>query len=186
MANPNVANVAVGKPKATGGVYAGSTSATLPGNATAALDSSLSGLGYAGEDGLVQTKSGTVTTIRAWGGDPVKVINTTDDLTYAFTLLELTQLSLSTVFGEDNVSWTDAFGGQKVTLNGNQVDPQAFVFDMLDGDTSIRIVVPNGQLDGQVTINFVDAQASGIPLNLIALPDSSGNKAYMYLTKFYS
>jgi hypothetical protein len=149
MGTPNTANVAVGKPRATGGVYAGATSATLPTNSTASVHSSLTAMGYVGDAGLVQTKGGTVTTIRAWGGDPVKVIRTTDDLTYAWTFLELTTEVLLEVFGQSAVEWTDNFGGQ-------------------------------------VTVTFVDGQATGFPVNLIALPDSSANKAYWYLTKFAS
>lgn len=186
MGTPNSANVAVGKPKATGGVYAGATNATLPTNATASLNAGLAALGYVGEDGLTQTKGGTVTQVRAWGGDTVKVIKTTDDLSYNWTFLEVTREVLTEVFGQDNVEWTDNFGGQKVTINGNLVPRRAYVFEMLDGDTAIRIVVPNGQLDGQVTVSFVDGAPVGFPVNLIALPDSSGNKAYWYVTHFAS
>jgi hypothetical protein len=186
MGTPNTANVAVGKPRATGGVYAGATTATLPTNSTASIHSSLTAMGYVGDAGLVQTKGGTVTTIRAWGGDPVKVIRTTDDLTYAWTFLELTTEVLLETFGQSAVTWTDNFGGQKVTINGDTLPARAYVFDMLDGDTAIRVVVPNAVIDGQVTVTFVDGQATGFPVNLIALPDSSANKAYWYLTKFAS
>lgn len=187
MANPTAANVAVGKPKATGGVYAGATSATLPANATAALDSSLTGLGYVAEDGLTQTKGGDVTQIRAWGGDTVKVVRTTDDLSYAWSLMEAANKTvLEELFGTDNVTWTDAYGGIKVTINGDQLANRAYVFEILDGDTAIRIVVPNAKLDGNYTTTFVDGAAATFPVNLIAFNDSSGNKAYMYLTKFAS
>jgi len=187
MATPNAANVAVGKPKATGGVYAGSTSATLPANATASIDAALVALGYVAEDGLTQTKGGDVTQIRAWGGDVVKVVRTTDDLSYSFSLMEAANKTvLSELFGSANVTWTDAFGGVKVTINGDQLDNRAWVFEMLDGDTAIRIVVPNGKLDGNYTTTFVDGSAATFPVNLIAFNDASGNKAYMYLTKFAS
>lgn len=187
MANPTAANVAVGKPKATGGVYAGATSATLPANATASLDSALAALGYVAEDGLTQTKGGDVTQIRAWGGDTVKVVRTTDDLSFSLTLMEIAnKTTLEELFGAANVTWTDAFGGIKVTINGDQLDNRAFVFEMLDGDTAIRIVVPNAKLDGNYTTTFVDGQAATFPVNLIAFNDSAGAKAYMYLTKFAS
>jgi len=185
MAAPNTANVAVGKPRATGGVYAGTTSATLPTNPTAAIDATLTALGYVGDAGLTQTKGGTVTTIRAWGGDPVKVIRTTDDLTYAWTFLEITQDVLKETFGQSAVAWVGS-GVTKVTINGATLPARAYVFDMLDGETAIRVVVPNGVIDGQITVTFVDGQAAGFPVNLIALPDSSGNKAYWYHTKFAS
>jgi hypothetical protein len=186
MANPTAANVVVGKPKATGGVYAGATSATLPANAVASLDAALIALGYVSSEGLTQTKGGDVTQIRAWGGDTVRVVKTTDDLSYAWSFIEASHPVITEVFGSSNVSWTDGNGGQKITINGSQVPKRAYVFEILDGTTAIRIVVPNGQIDGQITITFVDGQAVGFPVNLIALPDSSGNKAYWYLTQFVS
>ena len=186
MANPSSANVAVGKPKATGGVYSGATSVTLPTNATASLNASLTGLGYVSEDGLTQTKGGDTTQVRAWGGDVVRVIKTTDDLSYSWSFIEVTRETLAETFGSDNVSSVDAYGGYSVTLNADQIGTRAFVFEMLDGDTAIRIVVPNGQIDGQVTINFVDGSPVAFPVNLIALADSSGAKAYWYVTQFAS
>lgn len=186
MANPTATEVAVGKPRATGGVYSGATSATLPTNATAALHSSLSGLGYVSEDGLTQTKNGDVTQVRAWGGAVVRVIKTTDDLSYSWSFLETTRATLIEAFGTANVSAVDAYGGYSVTLNSTQIGTRTFVFDMLDGTQAIRIVVPVGQIDGNVTVNFVDGAPVAFPVNLIALADSSGNKAYLYVSKFGS
>ena len=186
MANPTAANVAVGKPRATGGVYAGATSATLPTNATAAIHSSLTALGYVSEDGLTQTRNGDQSPIRAWGGDRVRVLKTTDDLSYAWTFIETSAATLGEVFGSDAIAFSDAYGGRKLTITASTLDNRAFAFDMLDGDTAIRIVVPNGQLDGNVEVSFVDGEAISFPVTLNAFPDSSGNKAYWYLTQFAS
>lgn len=186
MANPTAANVAVGKPKATGGVYAGATSATLPTNAVDTLDASLTGLGYVSEEGLTQTKSGDTTPVRAWGGDTIRVLKTTDDLSYTWTFLETNVNVLSEVFGPDNVEVSDGWGGRKVTIKAGQLSYRAFVFDMLDGTTSVRVVVPNGQLDGNVEVTFTDGQPISFPVTLNAYPDSSGNKAYWFITEFAS
>lgn len=186
MANPTAANVAVGKPKATGGVYSGATTATLPTDASAAIHSSLSALGYVGEDGLTQTKGQDITKVHAWGGDVVKVLKTTDELTYAWPFLEMTRLVFQEVFGSDNVSWVDANGTQKVSINSTQLDNRAFVFEMLDNDTALRIVVPNGQITTVGDVTFVDGNPISFPVTLECFPDSSGNKAYWYFTSFHS
>ena len=186
MANPPASNVAVGKPKATGGVYSGATTATLPTNASAALDASLTALGYVGEDGLTQTKGQDITKVHAWGGDVVKVLQTTDELTYAWPFLEMTRAVFQEVFGVDNVSWVDANGTQKVVINSAQLDYRSFVFEMLDNDTALRIVVPNGQITSIGDVTFVDGEPISFPVTLECFPDASGNKAYWYFTKFHS
>jgi hypothetical protein len=186
MANPTAANVAVGKPRATGGVYAGATSATLPSNAVNAVHSSLTALGYVSEDGLTQTRNGEQSPIRAWGGDKVRHLKTTDDLSYTWTFIETSRDVLAEVFGSDNIAFSDAFGGRKLTITASALSNRAFVFDMLDGDTAIRVVVPNGLLDGNVEVTFTDGEAISFPVTLNAFPDSSGNKAYWYLTQFAS
>lgn len=186
MANPTAANVAVGKPRATGGVYAGATSATLPTNATASVHTSLTALGYVSEDGLTFTRNGDQSPIRAWGGDRVRVLKTTDDVTLNWTFIETNVDVLGEVFGSANVAFSDAYGGRKVTITASDLDNRAYVFDMLDGDTAIRVVVPNGKLDGNVEVTFTDGEPVSFPATLNAFPDSSGNKAYWYVTQFAS
>lgn len=179
MAN-TAANVVVGKPKATGGVYAGPIGTALPTDTDTALNASFVGLGYISEDGLTMTKGGDVTTIRAWGGDAVKIVKATDDLSFAWTFIESSDAVVEEVFGSDNV--TTLTGETTIKLNGIQVGPREWVFEILDGDYAIRIVVPNGELAGEVSVTFVDGQPVSWPAALTCLPDASGNKAYIYKT----
>jgi hypothetical protein len=183
MAN-TAANVVVGKPKATGGVYAGTTAATLPTNPTSALDGSLTALGYVSEDGLTQTKGGDTTPIRAWGGDEIRIIKTTDALSYAWSFLETSPEVLAEVYGDDNVSTA----GQVTTVlyNSAQLPSRSYVFEILDGDTAIRIVVPNGQITAQSDVSFTDGAAVAYGVTLSCFPDDAGNKAYLYTTQFAS
>lgn len=176
-------NVVVGKPKAAGGVYSGATTATAPTNASAAVGAGYTGLGYVSDAGLTMTKGGDIQTIRAWGGEPVKIIKATDDVSFAWTFIETSDEVLSEVFGADQVS---SGLTTTITVNGTQVGPRSWVFDMLDGDFAIRIVVPNGEMTGEVSVSFVDGQPVSWPATITALPDSSGNKAYIYKTKFFS
>jgi hypothetical protein len=179
MAN-TVANVVVGKPKATGGVYAGPLGTALPTDTTTALNASFLGLGYVGEDGLTMTKGGDVTTIRAWGGDSVKVVKATDDLSFNWTFIESSDQVMEEIFGADNVSV--GVSDTTIQVNGQQVGPREWVFEIVDGDFAIRIVCPNAELSGEVSVTFVDGQAVAWPATITCLPDASGNKAYIYKT----
>lgn len=61
-------NVSVGKPSAAGGIFAGDTSVAAPTDATTALPSGLSGLGYVSDEGLTNTIEIDTTDIIAWVG----------------------------------------------------------------------------------------------------------------------
>lgn len=183
MAN-DASDVVVGKPKATGGVYAGATSATLPTSPFPALDGGLTGLGYVSDDGLTMTKGGDIQVIRAWGGEPVKIVKATDDVSFSWTFIETSDEVLKEVFGADQVTVSGITTTVKV--NGTQVGPRAWVFEILDGDFAIRVVVPNAEMTGEVTVTFVDGNPIGWPATITALPDANGNKAYLYKTKFFS
>lgn len=178
MAN-NPDAVRVGKPKIAGGFYSGETTATLPDDAATALDASLGALGYASEDGVVQTIDANSESIVAWGGDEVRKVQTTHSVTYSVTLIETTEETLAEVYGDDNVS---AVGGLiTVHIVSEELPRRAYVFDMRDGDYDIRIVLPNAQalLDGDVS--YVDGSALGYPLTITAYPDEDGIKAYIYV-----
>ena len=177
----NASDVVVGKPKATGGVYSGATTATLPTGPNTTLNVSLTGLGYISEDGLTMTKGGDMQTIRAWGGEPVKIVKATDDCTFAWTFIETSDEVLIEIFGDPQVSTT--LDVTTVLVNGKQVGPRAWVFEILDGEFEIRVVVPNGELTGEVSVSFVDGQAISWPATITCLPDSAGNKAYIYKEK---
>ncbi len=176
--SPNASNVYVGKPNATGGIYAAPVGTTLPSDLTTTLNVAFVALGYISEDGLTMTKGGDVTTIRAWGGDAVKVVKSTDDLTFSWTFIETSDDVVSEIFGADNVT-TDV-ADTAIEVNGQQVGPRAWVFSIVDGDRSLRIVVPNGELSGEVAVTFVDGQPVAWPATITCLPDASGNKAYIY------
>lgn len=183
MAN-TASNVVVGKPKATGGVYAGATTASLPTGPYSALDAALTALGYVDENGVTMTKGGDTTPLRAWGGDEIRIIKTSDELSFAFALLESSAAVFGEVFGPDNVSTAGLV--TTVLLNSKQLPYRAFVFEILDGTTAYRIVVPNGQITAQQDIVFSDGDAVAYGVTLSGFPDAAGNKAYIYKTQFFS
>jgi hypothetical protein len=181
MATPS--NVRVGKPEsASGGVYAGPLSSTAPTDAGTALvttSNNFKPLGLCGDDGLKQTIDTDTTDIKAWGGDTVRTVKTSHKVTYTLTLIESSQAVLEEVFGVANV--TTAAGKSKVALNSADNPKRSYVFQMLDGTIPIRVYVPNGQITSLDDIEFKDDDAIGYAVEVSAYPDSSGNKAYLFL-----
>jgi hypothetical protein len=173
-------NVIVGKPRTgTGGVFAGATSLTLPVNASTALPVGFIELGYVSEDGLTQTIDSETTNITAWGGDTVKTVKTSHDVTYTLAFIETSEAVLTEVFGSDNVD--TASGVTSVKITSTDLPRRAFVFEMQDSGTDVRVVVPNGQITNLDDISWTDGDPVSYPVTISAYPDEDGVKAYLYL-----
>jgi len=179
MAVPDSSKVLVGKPKVTGGVLAGPTGGTLPTDAKTAANVSYVGLGYASDAGLVQTIGRDTSSIKAWGGDEVRVVTTGHTVSYSVSLIETSAATLGEVYGIANVS--TASGLTTVKINAAANGRRTYVFDMLDGTTNIRVVVPFGEITEVGDVTFVDGEPISYDLTINAYPDAQGNKAYLYM-----
>ena len=186
MANPSVANVAAGKPMATGGVLVAPIDSTLPTDATTALDAAFKALGYIGEDGLTDSGERSNDKIKAWGNDIVLVSQTEFSQTYQFNLIEATNAEvLKVVYGDANVVTTaaDATHGTQhaVKVNGDELPRKTFAFEINMGQgRKRRVVVPNAQVTEVGERTYVDGAPVAYPVTIEAFEDSSGNNAYQY------
>lgn len=180
-----VGNVLQGKPTVSGGIQIGATGSSLPTTARASL-SGFTALGYVSDAGLAETQNRTTDTIKAWGGDVVKVVQSEFEVTYQFTLYEsLSTPVLKAVHGSANVTSAAATSSagklRSVKINAQTMPKLPWVFDMKDGDALIRVVVPLGQVTQVGDITYSDAGVIGYPVTLEAFADGSGNQAYKYL-----
>jgi hypothetical protein len=176
----NARNVAAGKPLATGGVLIGDLGAEAPEDARTALDSAFVAAGYVGEDGLTETTDRSTEKVKAWGGDIVKVLQTDFSVTYTFTFIETHNSTvLETVYGDDNVEVTPATGSagtlRTVKVNADTLPHKSFVFDMRDGDSRIRIYVPDGQVTEVGEVTYSDGELIGYQVTVEAFRDSELN-----------
>lgn len=178
MAAPTAANVRVGLPLATGAVLAGPAGTAIPVDATTTPNVALLATGYIGEDGVTQTISTDTTNIVAWGGDTVRVIQTSHDVTFKLTFLETNVAVLKEVYGEDNV--TDTTGEFAVLINSQPLPNRVYVLEIKDGDRRGRIAIPDGQITERGDVVYVHTDAVKYEVTITAYPDASGNKAYIY------
>lgn len=177
MAN-SVANVVAGKPLATGGVWLGPYGTAAPTDASTALGAGFVAAGYIGEDGLTEATERSTDKVKAWGGDTVKVLQTDYAVTYTFTFLEThNDAVLEAVYGEDNVTKTAATAStgtlRTVLLNSDTLPHQAFVFEIKDGDSRIRIHVPDGQITEVGEITYNDSEVIGYQVTVEAFRDAT-------------
>lgn len=181
---PTVSNVSTGKPNVAGAVFNAPVGTTLPTDTTTALEAAFKAMGYAAEDGLVNTNSPSVENIKAWGGDIVATPQTEKPDTWKIKLIEvLNEDVLKTVYGSANVTGTLATG-ITVEANSEEADELSWVFDMVMRDGAAkRVVLQKAAITEIGDISYVDNDVTGYEITLTAFPDASGNTHYEYLKR---
>lgn len=172
MAANTAANVLVG---ATGNIYGAPTGTALPTTTGAALNAAFVNLGYVSDAGVVQSIGRDKTSIKAWGGDEVRVIRTSHELSYAFTMIETNPASLEAYYGEQTDVQT------VVEISANAPQRQEWIIHVVDGVNIVRIVIPDGEIIETGDVTYSTEEAIGYPVTLSAYADTSGIKAYKYL-----
>lgn len=176
----SVSNVTAGKPKIGGAVSYGATSLTLPTDATTALATGFTNLGYISEDGMTQAITRESENIKAWGGDTVMTSQTDFGETFSFKLIEALDLNVrKAVYGDSNVTGTLS-AGMTTTVNSTELEAHAWVVDMVYNGALSRVVIPNGKVTEIGEITYADGEPVGYELTITALPDASGNCSYEY------
>lgn len=184
MANA-VANVVAGRPKTSGGIYSAAIGTALPTDAVVALNASFKSFGYVSDDGVTENTERESNTIKAWGGDTVKVVQSSYEVTYEFTLIEtLNEDVAKGVYGDGNVTVTAATAGHgkqlAIQLKSEPLPHKEYTIEVQDGDAVVRIVIPDGQITAVGEITYSDESVIGYPVTVTAFPDSSGVNAYKY------
>lgn len=175
MAAPTKNAVTTGKPKVSGSVFIGSSSAAAPTDATSELDTGWTALGYVGEDGVTNENSPETDSKKAWGGDVVLKLQTEKPDTFTFKLISaLDPDVLKAVYGDDNVTGTLA-DGITVVATGTELTEKQWVIDMVMRDNAVkRIYIPSGSISEVGEIVYKDDEEVGYELTIMAMPDSNG------------
>lgn len=168
----------------TGGILVAPTGTTLPTDTAAAPGAGFNATGYVGEDGLSMSVGRDTEKIKAWGGDTVRVVETSHEVTLSWTFLETNGAVLAEVYGAGNVTTTQASPTKgtlhAIAVKGGALPERAYVFEMKDGAKRVRVVAPNFQITEVGDTQFVHSAATGYEVTGEALPDSSGVKLYIY------
>lgn len=172
--------VSAAKPGVSGGIFMGPKTATLPTDATTALDSAFKSAGYVSDAGVTRSLSKENTVVNAWGGAVVAIINGKKTETFKFKLIDIDDVDvLGLTFGEASGALET---GITVKSNSDQSTPHAFVIETVLAENVLqRIVIPEGVLTDVGDIVYVDNDIVGFDLTITAIADSDGVTAYTYL-----
>ncbi|MCH9275676.1 hypothetical protein JS533_005230 [Bifidobacterium amazonense] len=190
MGIPDSQNVSVGKPHGEGGRYAGGMwwavagQATVPTDATTALDAKLRDGGYLSEDGVTNTIDSDTSDINAFGGDRVLSVVTSRAENFQFGMIETTEDTLALVYGPDNVTVTGEGAKKVITVkhNGKAGPLLLLVFEFAMTNNRVkRIVVPQGKMGELDDVEYTDGDPITYTPTINALPDTDGNTAYEYI-----
>lgn len=182
MAN-TATNVSTGKPNISGGVWVAPIGTTLPTDATTALDSAFTCLGYVSEDGLENSNEMDVSAIKAWGGMIVyRSLNELDD-SFSLALIESENVDvLKTVYGASNVSVDSQTGNVTVNIIAEDPAEQVWVFELaLRGGKAKRIVIPDGAVTAREAITYNDSDAIAYGITVSAYPDANNKTHVEYI-----
>lgn len=162
----------------TGGIYQAPSGTALAMSALSDLDVAYDELGYASGDGVKQSIGADTTSIKAWqGGSELRKIQTSHALTFDFTMLETSDQTLETYYG--NVE--DLGGGETLTrVTADQLDHYVWAIHIIDGDYRLRLLIPDGQVTDRGDVSYVNGDAISYPVTLSCFPDDDNVKAYIY------
>ena len=178
----DVKNVSAGKPAVGGSISVADVGTSLPTTAVDTLDTAFKKLGYISDEGLRNTNTPSVESIKAWGGDTVLIVQSEKTDTFQFSLLEVLAVDvLKFVHGSSNVTGTLS-AGIAINVNSQDIPAQSMVFDMVLTDGVLkRIVIPNGKISEIGEVSYTDSDAIAYDVTITALPDDTGNTHYEYI-----
>lgn len=167
----------------TGAVNVAPMTAELPTSAVSEL-TGFTPCGYVSEDGVTLTQDYSTNDLKDWSLGTVRSLldEFTGEISFAF--IQTGYDELCAIFGDDNVSLTEAnatHGTQlKVSIGAHLADPAKYVFNMKDGDAKIRIVLPNAQAVPDGDITFVANAPINWGVKLTCNADAAGQSIYIY------
>ncbi len=178
----DVTQVTAGKPKVGGHIFRAPIGTTLPTDATTALDNAFIDMGYASEDGMTNNNSPESTTIKAWGGTPVLVIQESKEDNFGLTFISAENLEVQKmVYGATNVTGSSFSTGVSVTANAKELEEYSYVIEMIArGNIAHRVVLPKAKPTEIGEITYSDTEALGYEVTLGCAADAAGNTHYEY------
>lgn len=151
-------DVKLGIGLATGMFYHAPAGTALPTSLSAEIPSTWTHVGDVSDAGLTLAFNKSVTNLKNWANKVKRSIVTDHEETIQAPIMDTTEESLKTVFGDKNVT----VSGSTVTVNLSDSDlpePEAFLWVMKDGDDMMAIGCSYGQITAIDNVSFSPGSA---------------------------
>lgn len=170
MATPDATKVAVLEGAVTGAIFVAPTTTALPTDATTALGSGYSCLGFTSDDGITITEETSNNSLRVWEGR-VEVRNTRTEYTeqISFTPVECNADVAKLIWGEDKVTVAQS-GALTIQHHGASMEPVHIVIEAVPYAGAVARYCCKAQLTerGDVTGNGQDFAGRELTFNCLA------------------
>lgn len=159
----------------SGHIYKAPLGSTLPATSSATWDTAFVDLGYAA-DGFDVAQDLKTTDINAWQTlEVVRIIANELNRTFTFTLQQTNADTLALAWGGATITPGSA-GAYTLDVPGADAGLASYVFglDWFDGETSQRIIIPNGTLTALPQIKFNRSGAVEYAITVRAVKPPTG------------
>ena len=140
--------------------------------------------GYFNDEGAKLSTDLSTNDIKEWNGANVRKLLDDFSGTISATLIQSDYEGWCQLLGEDAVSRiaaTNEHGEQlHIRIGAHLPRPQAWALRMKDGDMRMLILVPIGQVASGVDITFASNEAIGLPIEISANDDGTGESIHIY------
>jgi hypothetical protein len=169
----------------SGAIFVGDSTAVAPTDADAPPGTGWNDLGYASENGVVETRNRSSNTIRGWqNGDVLREVITEASIAYQFTLVETKPETIELYYAT-----TVAADGSIIIVPSKTGGRRPYIIDVIDGDDFIRAYIPSGEITEVGDQTYANGEAIGYEVTVRAYPlpsllDGDGNTGSV--EKWYS
>lgn len=163
----------------TGAAYVAPPKTTLPTDSESTWNAAFTDIGWISDDGITESNSADSTEIKGWqGGQTVRKVISSSEMTFSFTAIETSKTVLELYHKGSKVVTTT--GKSVLAVKAPGPDRRTFGFDVIDGDSHIRIVIPDGEVTETGDITYKGDEAIAYELTITAYPGPDGTVAFKY------
>ncbi|MGW1836318.1 phage tail tube protein [Streptomyces sp. NPDC002067] len=172
--NANAVRVAL-----SGAAYVGPSGTVGPTDSESTWPAAVTDIGWISDDGITESNSSDSTEIKGWqGGQTVRKVISSSEMTFQFTAIETSKAVLELYHKGSKVITTS--GKSVLAVKAPGADRRFFGFDVIDGDSHVRIVIPDGEVSETGDITYKSDEAIAYELTITAYPGLDGTVAFKY------
>lgn len=175
MATMDASQVTVGSAKSTGAIFVAPKGTSLPTDATTALGSAFSLLGFTSDAGVQISESSSSDSIRAWEGR-LEVYNVRTEYTesVSFMPIQCNAEVAKLTWGDDKVVVDSQTGAITANHHGGTLEPVVIAIETTPREGIVKRYVGTFQLSERGEQTLDGTQVDGRQLTFNAIGDSNG------------